>query len=148
MRTTTRPRRDLISRTSVQATSIGSFALMRNPSCSSVICSFCSGYPITIGPRRRTPLGGRTNRGFGAGFTFSGCATWGLAAFAAFSFFGLAAFSFFVGMAGASTAFVAVGIAEANGGSGGGASRTGASGAAGATGAVYAGGVYAGGTYV
>src|SRR5258706_16390683 len=85
---------------------------------------------MTIGPRRRTPLGGRMNRGFGAGFTFSGLATSGFAtfaafaAFAAFSFFGLAAFSFFVGIAGASTVCaVGVGMAEASGGSGGGGSR-------------------------
>ena len=44
------------------------------------------------------------------------------------------AFSFLVGIAGASTAFVGVGIAAANFGRGGGASRTGASGARGATG--------------
>jgi len=65
-----------------------------------------------------------------------------------FSFLGfsaLAFFSFFVGIAGASTAFVATGIADRAAGSGGGASRTGASGAGGATGALYAGGVYAGG---
>src|ERR1700694_5448348 len=93
---------------------------------------------MTIGPRRSTPLGGRTNRGFGGGFTFSGFATSilaGLAAFAARSFFGFAALFFFVGAAGASTGLaVGVGIAAAIGGSGGGASRTGASGA---TGAVY-----------
>jgi len=99
---------------------------------------------MTIGPRNRTPLGGRMKRGFGGGFTltgftFSGFATSGLAAFAAFSFLGfsaLAFFSFFVGIAGASTAFVATGIADTSGGSGGGASRTGASGAGGATGGV------------
>src|ERR1700716_4300743 len=104
---------------------------------------------MTIGPRRSTPLGGRTNRGFGAGFTLSGLTTCGLASFAAFtalSFFGFATFSFFVGIAGAWTTFVGVGIAAANFGRGGGASRTGASGAGGATGVVvYVGGVYEGG---
>src|SRR2546423_15025352 len=53
---------------------------------------------MTIGPRSRTPLGGRMKRGFGGGFTLSGLTTTGLpgfAAFAAFSFFGFGPFSFF-----------------------------------------------------
>src|SRR3989442_1326776 len=83
---------------------------------------------MTMGPRSRTPLGGRMNRGFGAGLTFAGFTTSGLAAFAAFvafSFFGFAALSFLVGIAGASTALaVGVGIAEASGGGGGGAGAT------------------------
>src|SRR2546423_10362541 len=85
---------------------------------------------MTIGPRSRTPLGGRMKRGFGGGFTLSGLTTAGLpgfAAFAAFSFFGFAAFSFFVGIGGASAAFATgVGIAAASGGSGGGGCPAGA----------------------
>src|SRR5207247_7142135 len=97
---------------------------------------------MTTGPRRRTPLGGRMNRGLGGGLTLSGfggfgalsafgafstlgafSAFGGFSAFGAFSFFSFRGFSFFWGSGGASTGARAVGLAEASGGSGGGASR-------------------------
>src|SRR2546427_452365 len=103
---------------------------------------------MTTGPRSRTPLGGRMNRGLGGGLTLSGLggfgafaafgafsafgalsAFGGFSAFGAFSFFSsLRGFSFFCGIGGASTAARAVGRVEASGGSGGGASRVGVSG--------------------